>query len=86
MIPASPIEPSPVRRLAAHLFWRGWFGLARLVLRFAPPATDRAHLLIAPEDWDRCDAFSATEAHRDCETDGHYLCRGCGRRVIGEAD
>lgn len=74
-----------MRRLATLLYHLGWPRLARLVAGLAPPPTDRAHLLMAPEKGDACDAWTPTypdDGPPNCRTDGHYLCEGCGRRVV----
>ncbi len=66
-----------IRPLAAWLFRYGLIAAARMVSRFAPAPTNRAHLVLDPADGDECDAFQPI-AGRDCAGDGHYLCRECG--------
>lgn len=71
-----------LRWLAAFLARRRWWFMSTMVASFAGPPTDRAHLLLDPQEGDACEFFSAQKTYpQDCQTDGHYLCCECGRRA-----
>lgn len=68
-----------IRRLTAWLSRSGWHRLALWSTLLHGRPTDRGHLLLAPEPSDNCELWTQEIVSRDCETDGHYLCRTCRR-------